>query len=42
MIIKEEFIWKEMNKIVNFRYDELMMLTSHDQAAEALEREYNT
>lgn len=38
----EEFTWKEMNKILDARYDELMLEMSHDQTVEVIEREYNT
>ena len=42
MAIEEEFIWKEMNKILYSRYDELMLEMSHNQTVEVLEREYYT
>lgn len=41
MAIKEEFTWKEMNKIIDSQYDELMLEMSNDQAVEVLDREYN-
>lgn len=40
--IEEEFTWKEINTILDFRYNELMLEMSHYQAVEVLKREYNT
>ena len=42
MTIEEEFTWNEMNKILNARYNELMLEMSHDQTIDVIEREYNT